>query len=205
MNPYWGRMYLYCYPMQPCLIELVNCVSKANAEWKSIMRRLWGEHVAWTRSAVSSLVFESPDASVVVARLLRNTTDMGCVLEPYYGQRVAHLYSRLLAEHITLVGDLIKATSEGSVEKAAEIEKKWFRNGAEIATFLSRINPYIPAEEIREMFDEHLLFIKQGMTNMFNKDFEASILIFDDMEMEAMDMADELAEAVIKQFSYMFI
>lgn len=191
--------------MQPCLIELVNCVSKANAEWKSIMRRLWGEHVAWTRAAVSSLVFKSPDASVVVARLLQNTTDMGYVLEPYYGQKAAQMYSQLLAEHITLAGDLIKATSEGNVEKATEIEKKWFHNGAKIAMFLSRINPCIPVEEFREMFDEHLLFIKQGMMCMFNKDFEASILIFDDMEMEAMDMADELAEAVIKQFPYMFI
>ena len=45
---------------------------------------------------VSSLVYKTPDASFVVARLLQNTKDMGAAIRPYYGNAVAQMYSQLL-------------------------------------------------------------------------------------------------------------
>ena len=79
------------------------------------------------RGRLSVVLFlHTPDANFVVARLLQNTTDMGDAIRPYYGDAVAKRYSQLLREHITLAGDLVKATAEGNMEKAAEIE----RNGS---------------------------------------------------------------------------
>jgi hypothetical protein len=205
VNFYWGRVYLYCYPMQPCLIGPLDSVNKAEVALRSTMRRLWGEHVAWTRATVSSLVFTLPDASVVVARLLRTAKDMGVALMPFYGDRVAKRYGQLLTEHVTLAGDLVKATLERNVETAVAIEKKWFHNGAEISMFLNSINPYLSAVEFQEMFDEHLTLIKQGMVSMLGKDFKASVDLFDRMEIDALEMSDMISDAIIKQFPYKFM
>ncbi|WP_318618172.1 acetylglutamate kinase [Sporosarcina sp. YIM B06819] len=205
MTHYWGRVYLYCYPMQPCLIGPLDCVNKAEAALRSTMRRLWGEHTAWTRATVSSLVYALPDADVVVARLLRTATDMGGALRPFYGDEVARRYGQLLTEHITLAGDLVNATLVGNVEKAETIEENWYRNGTEIALFLGSITPYLLAVEFQEIFDEHLMLIKQGMMTMLDKDFKASVDLFDLMEIEALEMADMLSDAVIKQFPYKFM
>ncbi|MFJ7936879.1 acetylglutamate kinase [Sporosarcina sp. NPDC096371] len=169
------------------------------------MRRLWGEHTAWTRATVSSLVYSLPDADFVVARLLRAATDMGGALRPFYSDGVAKKYGRLLTEHITLAGDLINATLTGNEEKATAIEKKWFRNGTKIALFLNSVNPYISAVEFQEMFDEHMMLIKQGMSSMIAKDFKASVNLFDLMEMEALEMADMISDAIIMQFPYKFM
>ena len=205
MNHYWGRVYLYCYPMQPCLIGPLDCVNKVEAALRSTMRRLWGEHTAWTRATISSLVYALPDANVVVARLLRTATDMGGALRPFYGDEIAKGYGQLLKEHITLAGDLINATLIGNVEKVAVKEKNWFRNGTEIALFLNSINPYISAVEFQEMFDEHLMLIKQGMISMLDKDFKASVDLFDLMEIDVLEMADMISYAIVKQFPYKFM
>ncbi len=205
MNHYWGRVYLYFYPMQPFLIGPLDCVNKAEVALRSTMRRIWGEHTAWTRATISSLVYALPDANVVVARLLRTATDMGGALRPFYGDEIARKYGQLLTEHIMLAGDIVNATLVGNVEKAAMIEQNWFRNGTEIALFLTSISPYLSAVEFQEMFDEHLALIKRGMISMLGKDFKASVDLFDLMEIEALEMADMITDAVIKQFPYKFM
>ena len=87
----------------------------------------------------------------------------------------------------------------------AEIEKKWFHNGDEIATFWSgAINPYLSLEDFRKMFYEHLMLIKQGMVSMFNSDFKVGVEVFDKMETEALKMVDMITSAIVKQFPYMF-
>ena len=49
------------------------------------MRRLWHEHTAWTRLAIVSLTTDAPDTKATVARLLRNQTDIGNAVKPFYG------------------------------------------------------------------------------------------------------------------------
>jgi hypothetical protein len=44
---------------------------------RSDMRRLWEDHITWTRLAVISLTTNSPDTEATVGRLLKNQTDIG--------------------------------------------------------------------------------------------------------------------------------
>lgn len=181
------------------------CLSKAKVDLKGQMRRLWGEHVAWIRMTISSLVLDLPDASFVVARLLKTATDMGDSLRPFYADQVGNAYGQLLKEHITLAGDLIKASKEGNKEKAEKIEKSWYRNGDEISVFLNGINPYISLPKFKKMFHEHLDMSKRQVVSMMNKDFAADVAMSDMMLTEGLAMADVISGAIIQQYPWAFI
>lgn len=193
-NLFYDPLQLHSYKKPP------NCINEQELALINEMRTLWQQHIAWTRMTISSLVFHVPDAEVAAARLVKTGTDMGDSLVPFYGELVGHTYGQLLKEHVELAGDLVKALMAGQNDKAAEIEKRWYRNGDEIALFVSSINPFIDREAFREMFYAHLGLIKAEMVYLIHQDFKADVQVFDRMVVEGLEMADLLSGAIRQQF-----
>ena len=159
----------------------------------------------WTRMAITAIVFKLPDLKFVLARLLRNATDMGNVFRPYYGDKIADAYRDLMTEHLTIAADLVTAAANGETEKAEQKEADWYRNADKIVEFLNRINPYYDKEAFRKMFYIHLALTKLEAVCMIQKNFELEVQVFDQIEAEALMMADMLSDGIFKQFPYMFI
>ncbi|WP_438492724.1 acetylglutamate kinase [Paenibacillus sp. IHBB 3054] len=178
----------------------VICLTKAQIEFKNHMRLLWEQHVAWTRMAITSLVFGLPDTVVVLARLLQNAPDMGNALKPFYGQNIADTYGALIKEHLVIAADLVKAAKAGDTAAADAAEKKWYTNGDQIVEFLARINPYFPKEAFRQMFYSHLALVKAEAVSMLNKDYKMSVQLYDRIEREALMMADMIRNSILIQF-----
>src|SRR5437763_1840133 len=49
------------------------------------MRKLWEDHITWTRLAIISFAGDLPDLPATEARLLRNQVDIGNAIKPFYG------------------------------------------------------------------------------------------------------------------------
>src|SRR5688572_21460032 len=49
------------------------------------MRKLWADHVVWTRNYIIAAVAGTPDATPVLNRLLKNQEDIGNAIVPFYG------------------------------------------------------------------------------------------------------------------------
>ncbi|QWG31215.1 acetylglutamate kinase (plasmid) [Bacillus mycoides] len=182
--------------------NLVYTQQKVNLS--NSMRSVWEQHVYWTRMTIISIAFGLPDIDVVTARLLRNAVDMGDLLKPYYGNEIATMYNNLIREHLVIAAELVKAAKAGKQETATAAEKKWYVNGAEISQFLNRINPFISREGFQKMFFEHLALTKTEAVLMLQGDFKSSITVFDKIEAEALQMADTITIAIVKQFPKMF-
>ena len=84
-------------------------ISHREFVFRQDMRKLWEDHVTWTRLAVISLTTDSPDTSATVGRLLRNQTDIGNAIKPFYGTAAGNQLTTLLREHILIAADLIAA------------------------------------------------------------------------------------------------
>ncbi|MEK4230558.1 hypothetical protein [Solibacillus sp. FSL H8-0538] len=181
-----------------------RCISKAEVELKSMNRLLWLEHVNWTRMTISSIVFNLPDLPFVQERLLQNATDLGNFLRPFYGDQLADRFAVLIKEHLVIAAELVTAAVKGDTQTADAKEKEWYRNADDIAAFLSSINPYLGKEELQKMFYTHLALTKSEAVSMIQKNYKLSIDIFDQIEAQALEMADMISSAIIMQFHCLF-
>ncbi len=163
-------------------------------------RMLWEQHVAWTRMAVIGLVDELPEAELILQRLLRNATDFANALAPFYGEEAAREFARLFSEHITIAGELVQAAIAGDNNAVTDADRRWRENADQIAEFLASINPYWREDDWSAMLYEHLDLLSSNVENMIAKNYEESINGYDEIEMQALEMADMMAEGLAMQF-----
>ena len=70
------------------------------------MRKLWEDHVTWTRLYIVSAVAGLPDTEATAGRLLQNQTDIGNAIKPFYGEEAGAKLTELLRGHILTAADL---------------------------------------------------------------------------------------------------
>ena len=165
------------------------------------MRRLWEDHVTWTRLAVISLTGGTPDTDATVARLLRNQTDIGNAIKPYYGRAAGAELTRLLREHITIAADLIGAAKGNDEAKLASEQSAWAGNADRIARFLSRANPESwPFAATRAMLHDHLRLTTREVVARLEGNWVADVRAYDAIHRQALHMADMLSAGIMHQF-----
>ena len=131
-------------------------VTAKELKLRNDMRKLWEDHVTWTRLAVISLTSGTADTNATVARLLRNQTDIGNAVKPFYGRAAGAELTRLLKEHITIAAALITAAKAGDKPAQAAAQTRWETNANQIARLLSRANPHWKLGPMRSMLRDHL-------------------------------------------------
>lgn len=181
-----------------------HCISQAEVDYRNDMRSLWEEHVAWTRMAIISLIFNLPDIDFVLKRLLKNATDMGNMIRRLYGAAVAEKYAALIQDHLLIAADLVKAALASDQDAVMAADKRWHENADEIAVFLNSVNSYLTEEAVREMFYHHLDLTKQEAIAMMNMDYQKDIDIYDEIEKQAREMADAISDAMVKAYPTVF-
>ena len=168
------------------------------------MRRLWEDHVTWTRLAVISLTTGSPDTEATVGRLLRNQVDIGNAVKPYYGRAAGAELTRLLREHITIAAGLIAAAKDGDQAALASSQRRWEANADEIARFLSRANPRWKPAPTRAMMRDHLRLTTREVVARLEHNWVADVAAYDAIHRQALHMADMLSTGIAAQFPRRF-
>jgi hypothetical protein len=169
------------------------------------MRKLWEDHITYTSFYITSALAGSDDAGKVAERLLKNQEDLGNAIKPVYGEAAGNKLTALLKDHILIAVDLVKAAKEGNKEATEAADKKWYKNGEDIAEFLSSANPkYWPKKALTEMMFAHLAVTKDAVVAKLNKDHAAAIAAYDKGHDHILMMADALADGIVKQFPEKF-
>src|SRR5205085_3245038 len=82
-------------------------ISHAQCTLRTGMRKLWADHVVWTRDYIIAAVAGAPDADVAAKRLLKNQKDIGDAVAQYYGNEAGEKLAALLKDHILIAADII--------------------------------------------------------------------------------------------------
>jgi hypothetical protein len=169
------------------------------------MRKLWEDHVTWTRLAVISLTTDSPDTAATVGRLLENQTDLGNAIKPYYGAAAGKQLTALLREHILIAADLIAVARKGDQDGVAAEQARWAANADEIATLLSSANPRawkLPA--MKAMMRDHLRLTTNEVVARLQKNWAADVRAYDRIHLQILHMSDMLSDGLVDQFPNRF-
>lgn len=163
------------------------------------IRTIWMEHVVWTRLVILGIILDMPDLDFSTAKLLKNPSDLAEVFENVYGYEKANQIKSLFYDHLAIAAEIVKTAKEG--KNFQELERKWYENANDIAKYLSSINPYWSELEWRRMLDEHLQLTMQEAVYYLQKDYHNGVLIFDQIEAQALQMADMMTDGIIKQIT----
>lgn len=164
------------------------------------IRKLWSQHVYWTRFFIISTAAELFDLESVTNRLLQNPNDFAQMLEPFYGREAANRFRVLLTEHIQIGGELVNASKNRNQEAADRARKKWYANSDEIAKFLACLNPHWCKSKWKNMLYDHLEMTEKEASLRLQGCYGKDIEIFDKIESEALMMADYMFCGIINQF-----
>jgi hypothetical protein len=167
---------------------------------KQDMRKLWADHVVWTRDYIIAAVSDQPDAKAAANRLMKNQEDIGNAVAKFYGAPAGQQLTTLLKEHITIAVDLIKAAKAGDKAGQQQADSRWQQNAMQIADFLSKANPNWPKDTLADLMKKHLSTTTNEVVARLNKDWEADVRAFDEVYEHILHMADALSDGIIKQF-----
>jgi len=174
------------------------------ASLKQDLRKLWSDHVIWTRDYIIAAAADAPDAQAAAARLMKNQEDIGAAVGSYYGAAAGTKMTELLKQHISIAVDLIKAAKSGDKAALGAADAKWQQNGVEIADFLAKANPNWPRATLVDMMKTHLSTTTNEVVARLGKNWDGDVKAFDAVYNHILMMSDAIADGIVKQFPSKF-
>ena len=174
-------------------------------ELHDAMRKLWVDHVAWTRMYIISAAAGLPDTKPTTDRLLQNQADIGNAVAQYYGAEAGTKLTALLKDHILQAAELVTASKAGDQAKAADAKARWYKNADEIAGFLAAANPqHWPVETLKGAMKMHLDQTLEEASDRIQGKYDEDIKDYDEIVAHILTMADLLSSGIVKQFPEKF-
>jgi len=180
-------------------------MSRSEFVLRQEMRRLWEDHITWTRLAIISLTTDSPDTEATVGRLLANQTDIGDAVKPFYGEAAGNELTRQLRLHIVIAADVIAAARAGNQAELADAQARWLANADDIAAVLNSVNPkYWTLATMKAEMHKHLDLTTQEAVARLQGNWTADVAAYDEIHEHILHMSDLLSNGLVKQFPKRF-
>ncbi len=165
------------------------------------MRKLWEDHITWTRLVIVSIVSGLPDTSSTVSRLLQNQVDIGNAIKPFYGDAAGNQLTVLLHDHIIIAAQILAAAKASNNTALNDALARWYANANDIAVFLNGANPTNwPLDVMRAMMKAHLDLTFQEAVAYLKGDYDGSVTAYEQVHLEILGMADLLSTGIVHQF-----
>lgn len=169
------------------------------------MRKLWEDHVTWTRLAIVTFADGSQGFGATATRLLQNQTDIGNAVTPFYGTAAGQHLSSLLHDHITIAVQLLQDAKAGDTAAFNAAKDRWYANANQIADFLAAANPrFWPDATMRRAMKEHLDQTLAEAVDELHGNYAASVNDYEAIHLHILAMADLLSSGIMHQFPARF-
>ncbi len=179
--------------------------NEATNELKDIMKKAWLQKGFWTHILLVSVIEQLKDENEVTKRIMENPLDLESIYSRYYDSTVDVRISELFKQHLDIVKKYIESLVYKNEEEANRLSQQLYSNADDVAYFISAINPYIDQKKLKNMLYEHIDLIKKQIAARIDGDYTSEIAIYDLGEQQAVELANELSNAIIQQFPDKFV
>lgn len=187
-----------------CFVPKVT-FALSKSEFHDAMRRLWSDHVAYTRLFIVSAAAGSADKDATTQRLLQNQADIGNAVAEFYGRDAGNKLTALLKDHILIAANIVAAAKAGDNAKVTSENKRWHDNATDLAKFLSGANPkHWPEATLQKMLFMHLDQTLSEASHELKGNYAASIKDYDEAMTHMLMVADALSGGIVAQFPSKF-
>jgi hypothetical protein len=167
-------------------------------EYHDLWRKLWEDHITWTRVVILAILDDLPGAPAYTDRLLQNAQDMADALRPFYGEDADEL-GNLIRDHLVIAAQILQAIHDG--QPTEDLIAQWYANADQIAVKMNEMNPqFWPSAEAQRMWREHLDATVAEILAHHNGDYTAEVAAYDLVHDLALEMADFFSNGVMRQF-----
>jgi hypothetical protein len=171
------------------------------AALRTDMRKLWEDHITWTRMVIVDFAAGLPALKASEQRLLRNQVDIGNAIKPYYGAAAGNTLTRLLRTHILEAVPVLTYAKAGDKARLTRALDAWYANGNEIARFLTKANPDSwPLAMTTKMMKDHLALTTEEAVARLQGKWQADVAAYDKVHAEILQMSDMLSAGLVAQF-----
>jgi hypothetical protein len=168
-------------------------------------RKLWEDHITWTRVVIIGILDSLPGVTNYEARLLQNPGDMAAQLKPCYGATVATEFSDLVTDHLAIAVELLEAAKAGNTAAFNDAKTRWYQNADDIATLMAAINPKNwPFNDTSAMWKAHLDATLDEAVKHATGDYTGEVAAYDLVHTLALEMADMFSSGIVAQFHGQF-
>jgi hypothetical protein len=184
-------------------------ISQSALKFHDAMRKLWEDHITWTRNVIISFEVNVPDSSeklpdlgAALDRLFKNQVDIGDAIKPYYGTQRGEELTALLHDHIAIAGEILQAVKIGDSAAYEDANARWYANAHDIAVFLSEtLDPPLGSlADMDAMMKEHLDRTTDEVVARLKSDWTGDVTAYDKVHEQALQMADMLSNGIIANF-----
>ena len=186
-------------------VGAVGAMSGKEVALRSQMRKLWEDHITWTRMVIVDFAAGLPDLKAAEQRLLRNQVDIGNAIKPYYGVAAGNALTKLLRTHILEAVPVLTYAKAGDKAKLVPALNAWSANANQIARFLTKANPQSwPIAMTTKMMKDHLALTTEEAVARLQGKWAADIAAYDKVHAEILEMSDMLSSGLVEQFPSRF-
>lgn len=160
-------------------------------------RSHWNELAIWIRSYMVSTITGFSNITAISNRLFRIPSELGGMLEPFFGKDLAERFQHLLLVYIVNMQHLIAAQNARDQSACDAAVAALHRSADEISTFLASINPYWDKNHWESLLYQLNNMISTEMIAMLLEEHDRELDIRDRMLKHTLMTGDYMARGVM--------
>ncbi len=182
-------------------VETDNCITYGQMNLINTLRKFWMELPMWRRAYLVSYASNFGDLDVIGSRLYDAPTDLGNVLEPFFGDPAARTIENMIREQIVIGAQILRAEKTGDIQTINQNTEALYRNADRLAAYLAQVNPNWDEQTWKNLLYDYYKTTILEMVLVLSGKYTESVTLYESMEDQALNIADYMAKGMIPYFT----